>query len=962
MSSEAEIVDDLMPGQVIRNRNRLWRVDAVDGQVVTATALEGSNEDKHRFYAPIENIERGDLPKPDTDRLGSPQFQDLLIQANRLSMLHGTAPLMSLQRSRVIPTEYQLTPVVMALDMPRVRMLLADDVGLGKTIEAGLITSELMARNLAEDILIVTPANLRDQWREAFKYFFHIDAPIISRRARRAMEKNIPPGTSPWDYYSKLIVSIDYAKQPSIRNEILEQDWDLVIIDEAHQAAKPHQASGYQTVNKQRWDFAQEITSNADHALLLTATPHNGYKDCYGSLLQMVDEDIVSGPQHNPEINREVAERHVVQRRRKDVDEWFEDDESESPFPDRDQDIVTVSPTTEEQAMYNAVRDYGDALLEAAEKSENRTLANWTMIHFLKRALSSPEALRQSLSNREEKLLARLEELGDTTDVVDDSAGVTEEMAQANALDNDPGEDYSEEELGERVERIVVGDRPAIEHELDALRETADAADAVTQSRDGKLQRLLSETLPRRMQYPRVIIFTKYVDTLEYLEEQIENAKTNETSNLSENLEVFTLYGDLNEAQRRERFEEFAETSPAVLIATDVISEGMNLQYASNQVIHYELPWNPNRLEQRNGRVDRYGQTEAEVVIRTMVVEDPMDRAVLETLIQKAQDIREEYGFSPPYLDDDEGVLALIEQEGLDVGMPQVSLEDFDGDGQPSASASAFDEETLERIQDESFYGHTEVDLSEVRRRRKEARELLGGPNAVEEFVKSGLNLFDCPIEGNPDGTIEVEITAGQLRGPDIQAEYEQVTFDPERAAKDSDVEMLDIAHPLVQRLIESVKEVALTSEDRYGRTAMRGADPIEDPTAIHTALVRYFAHTGDRPSVMEELIQVGLPIYGEDPLSQERIEEIVNAESRPANRTREEGTFDLESAVEHEQLEQTIRERAYVRRDSIAGERAAMRERLEESGYGGSLEGIDNISVASEDLLTVGLYYPAEQ
>ena len=963
MSSESSIVDDLMPGQVIRNRNRLWRVDDVDGDIVAATPIDGNIADKHRFYAPIENIERGDLPKPDPDRLGNPQFQDLLIRANRLSMLHGTAPLMSLQRSRVIPTEYQLTPVVMALDMPKVRMLLADDVGLGKTIEAGLITSELLARDRVEDILIVTPANLRDQWREAFKYFFHIDAPIIDRRSRRAMEKEVPPGTSPWDYYSKLIVSIDYAKQASIRHEILEQDWDLVIIDEAHQAAKPPQQSAGQSVSKQRWGFAQDITQNADHALLLTATPHNGYKDSYASLLEMVDEDLTSGPQHDPSINRELAKRHVVQRRREDVEDWFKDDGNESPFPDRDQDVITVDPTPEEKAMYDAVREYGDALLEAADKSENRTLARWTIVHFLKRALSSPEALRQSLKNREDKLNSYLEDLEDAAAELEDRAGVTEEMAQANALDNDPGEDYSETELGQRVERIVAGDKAAIEHELKALDDAWDAAEAVTKSRDGKLQKLLSDTLPNRFQYPRVIVFTKYVDTLEYLKEQIENEKTNKTTNLPEDLEVFTLKGELSETQRKERFEAFSETKPAVLIATDVISEGMNLQFASNQVVHYELPWNPNRLEQRNGRVDRYGQTESEVVIRTMVVEDKMDRAVLETLIKKAQEIREEYGFSPPYLDDDEGVLRLIDEEGLEVGIPQASLHDFFGDGKESgSSASAFDRETLDEIESDSFYGHTEVDLSEVRKRREEAQELIGGEHAVREFVKSGLNLFDCSVEGNVDNTWEINITANRLRGPDIKDQYLKVTFDPERAATDAEVEMLDIAHPLVQQLIEAVKEVALTSEDRYGRTAMRGAESVEKPTAIYTALVRYFAHTGERPSVMEELLQVGIPIYGDTPLQQERVQEIVAAESRPSNRTRQEAKFDLESAVEHDGLEEAIRERANERRDEIQRERSEMRAKLEEAGYGESFAGMDNISVASEDLLTVGLYYPSEQ
>ncbi|WP_256301703.1 helicase-related protein [Haloarchaeobius salinus] len=943
---------NLLPGEVIRNRNRLWRVDSVDGEVVSATALDGPTT-THRFYAPIESIEKGSLPAPDTDRMGNPQFQDLLIQSNRLSMLHGTAPLMSLQRSRVIPTEYQLTPVVMALDMPEVRLMLADDVGLGKTIEAGLITSELLARNRADRILIVTPANLRDQWRETFEHFFHIDAQITDRRSRRAMEKDVPPGTSVWDYYSKHIVSIDYAKQSHIRNQILSQDWDMVIIDEAHQAARPHTVSASASPSKQRWEFAQDITDAATHALLLTATPHNGYTDSYASLLNMVNPDIVSGDQHDPQINRDIAKRHVVQRRREDVEQWFGDDD-ENPFPDRDQQTVEVNPTDYETTAYDAVRDYGDALVEAAQHSDNRTLAQWTVVHFLKRALSSPEALRRSLRNRKDKLTNRLDELESDDDVIEETAGISEEMAQANALDNDPGEDYSETELGQRVERVVTGDRRAIEVELETLEETLEAANRVTKTRDSKLQRLLDQTLPARFNSGGTIVFTKYVDTLEYLEEHVRDE-------FGDRVSVHTLYGELGEAERNERFQEFADSERGVLIATDVISEGMNLQYAANQVIHYELPWNPNRLEQRNGRVDRYGQKAETVYIRTMVVNDPMDRTVLTKLIEKAQEIRSEYGFSPPYLGDDEGVLQLLDNDEMQHLMPQYTLHDFIGDGQEAVEESAFDDEVLDRIKDESFYNHTEVDLSEVKERQEKTQKMLGGPNALKEFVNSGLDLFDCNRSMNADSTYEIEITTDELRGHDVADHYERATFDPNRAAEDDDAEMLDIAHPLVQRLIEAVKEVALTSDDRYGRTAMRGTDAVDSPTAVYTFKIRYFAHTGDEPTVMEELVQMALPLYGDEALSAEELEALQDAESTAANRTEEEWQRDLAQAINHDALEDSIRVQADQRRGEIEAERREMRESLQEAGYGESMTGIDNLSVASRDLLTIGLHYPAQ-
>lgn len=952
MSFEPE--SDIQPGAVISNRNRLWRVDGIEGDEVIATALGGTAADTHRFYRPIENISEGRLDPPDPSRIGNPQYQQLLLQAHRLSMLHGTAPLVSLQRSRVVPTEYQLTPVVMALDMPRVRMLLADDVGLGKTIEAGLITSELIARNRAQRILVITPANLRDQWRDAFHHFFHIDIDIISTRHRRAMEKDLPPGANPWEHHSKLLASIDYAKQPAIRNQILEQDWDLCIIDEAHQAAKPHQSSPDQTVDMQRWDFATDIADHAENFLLLTATPHNGYRDSFASLLRMLDVGAVNGPQHDPQINRTIGKNHVVQRRRKDVKEMFRGADGESPFPERDQDEVYVRPTEYEKEVLDAVRDYGNTLLSTAESgsAHGQTLARWSVIHFLKRTLSSPEALRQSLSNRRDKLETRLEEA--ETEVIDEDAGVTEDIARANALDNDPGEQYSEEETGSRVERIISGDKTAIKHELNVLESVAEKANSVTKTRDSKLQQLLKNTLRNRLNTdPRAILFTKYRDTLEYLEEQIAE------SGRYDDCEVYTLHGSLSDAQRNERFNEFEDSDRAVMIATDVISEGMNLQHACNQIIHYELPWNPNRLEQRNGRVDRYGQPKEMVYVRTMVVEDKMDAAILQTLVKKAEQIREDYGFSPPYFGDDAGVLSIIDEQGLDAGIPQTTLEEFTEEAPDQGSADAFDDETLDRIASDSFYGHTEVDLEDVRRRLEATRERIGGEDGLRRFVRSALDLFGCDIEQNADGTFDIEVTADRLLGGDVVREYANVTFDAHEANERLDVEMLDVAHPLVQRLIEAAKEAGFTEQNRYGRTAAQGSTAVEEEVAVYTVLVRYVADTEPDPTIMEELVDIGVGLFDDDSLSESAVREISEGTPANAGRSEQEIQDDLAAALDHPQLEAAIEDRAETRRRAIEEERSRMRERIEETTAAEWLDGIDDVSVGSTDLLTVTLYYP---
>jgi len=216
-------------------------------------------------------------------------------------------------------------------------------------------------------------------------------------------------------------------------------------------------------------------------------------------------------------------------------------------------------------------------------------------------------------------------------------------------------------------------------------------------------------------------------------------------------------------------------------------------------------------------------------------------------------------------------------------------------------------------------------------------------------------------MDVNLKGHLDIEVTADRLQGPDIQREYEDVTFDPNEASQSSDTEMLDVAHPLVQRLIEAVKETALTDEDRYGRTATRGSTEADEPTAVYTALVRYVADTDPDPTIMEELVQVGLPIYGTEPLDQDHAEALEESEAKPAQRSRMEKQDDLKAAIGHGEFDKTLQRRAEQRRDEIVEQRSQMREQLEESGTGSWVSGIDDVEIASKDLLTVTVYYQGD-
>lgn len=948
------------PGSVIRARSRLWRVDGQHAEVLIATSIDGGEAEQTKFYVPLEDIRPGRLEPPSPLIVGHPSAQDLLLRAYRLSLLHGTAPLISLQRSRVIPKDYQLVPVVMALEIPRVRMLIADDVGLGKTIEAGLIITELLARQMASRLLVIVPANLREQWREALDYFFHIEARIISTRHRREMERELPAGANPWEHYRFLITSVDYAKQPAIKNQILDQRWDIIVIDEAHQVAKPHQSGPDQRVRMDRWELAEALAASprVRHLLLLTATPHNGYTDSFASLLRMLDVGAVTGPVHAPQIVGSVAQHHVCQRRRQDVEAWFQDDPTRSPFPDRDQDEVIVPPTAYEIDAIRAVEDYGNRVLRQADSGSAfiRTLAHWTVLHLHKRALSSPEALRCSLRNRRERLKQRLA----VARAEAEESSIAAEVARANVLDEDTGERLTDEEAGQRTERIVYGSPEELRAELHQLEEVLEEAKKVTPSRDSKLQKLLDTTLRERLATdPKVVIFTRWLDTMKYLKQQIGRDKR------YGNVTVLTIHGGLNERQRREVFLEFERAEVGVLVATDAISEGINLQHAAAQVIHYELPWNPNRLEQRNGRVDRFGQRRPVVYVRTMVMDETLDATILKVLVEKAAQIRQDYGFSPPYFGDETTIVDLLMQHEVKLGPQQLSLfEDWRAAGVETAREPVedpFAQETLERIKDDSFYGQTHISLPDIERRLEETAATVGSPEQIKQFVFSGLNRFGCRVTENSDGSWRISVTNPSLQTASVARVIERATFDPEWALEDPDLTLVDVGHPLVRRLIEEVKQNAFREKEHYGRTAYIVTRDVKELTALFHLLARYVVNT-EPTSIVEELVSVALPVYGGGPLDPEATRRLLQANPLPDTRTEDEVRETLTDALAIDGLERLLKETVEARRQELVAERRSMRRQLEQrEGAQASkwLQGIDDISPGSFDLLTVAVYYP---
>jgi hypothetical protein len=542
-------------------------------------------------------------------------------------------------------------------------------------------------------------------------------------------------------------------------------------------------------------------------------------------------------------------------------------------------------------------------------------------------------------------------------------------------LDEDTGERLTGEEAGRRTERLVHGTPQQIEAELDLLEDVLYKAKRVTASRDNKLQRLLGVVLKERLRVdPKVVIFTRYVDTMNYLAGRIGS------DSRYEHVTVLTIYGGLNERRRREIFRDFERAKVAVLVATDAISEGINLQHAATQVIHYELPWNPNRLEQRNGRVDRFGQRKPVVTIRTMVMDETLDASILKVLVEKAARIRRDYGFSPPYFGDETTILDLLKEHGVRLGPKQLSMFDSEGpsllDVAQGPAEDPFGEETLERVRGDSFYGQTHVSLPEIERRLEETAETVGSPEQVRAFVFSGLSRFGCSVTQNADGSYGIGLSEPALQTASLGDVIERATFDPEWALDDPDVTLLDVGHPLVRRLIEEVKQnafredlvVGASAPLHYGRTAYVVTPDVDEVTAVFHLLARYVVNT-DPTSIVEELLTVAVPVYSleAEPITGDAVVPLLNPEVSQQTRTEGEVREVLSDALGILDLGNLLEGAVEERRQELLAERRRMRcralhsqmEQQKGSQPAEWLEGIHDLAPGSFDLLTVTVLFP---
>jgi superfamily II DNA or RNA helicase len=547
---------------VVRVRRARWRVIDIrefhDCRLLRLTGLDPSNAGVERHVlTPFDEPER--LERRQFPTSVSPQRWR---QACRGFIAADTPPgsLRCARDARIELLPHQLAPALAVLRGLGVRVLLADDVGLGKTIQAGLIVSELRARGVADRVLIVTPAGLRDQWAHEFLARFEITAQVLDVRALRFLVAAHPVGVNPWSTAPVAIVSVDFIKRPEVLAAASACQWDVMIVDEAHGVAG----------DSDRRAAVSALAGRASYILLLTATPHSGDRRSFASLCN------IGGRRGEPLL--------VFRRTRQDV----------RPGTPRRIQTLHVRMRHSEIRMYDLLHRFSG---EVSRYHGGLGRACWLALSVLhKRALSSAHSLALSVNRR----LAALR-----------SASAPSATQPSLPLSHTTGELTDADETPEWSPLLVL---PDVERERRLLGALARAASSATrhESKIAALARLL-----RRAREP-AIVFTEYRDTLLYLDSRLR-------------VPAALLHGGMASDERRWSLERFGRGEVRVLLATDAAGQGLNLQSTCRLVVNLELPWNPSRLEQRIGRVDRIGQRRTVHVIH-LVARPSAETAILQRL------------------------------------------------------------------------------------------------------------------------------------------------------------------------------------------------------------------------------------------------------------------------------------------------------------------------------------------
>lgn len=796
------------PGDLVRARGREWvALPAPRPGLLALRPLSGNENDVVLLNPSLElaivESARFDLPKD-----AAPTVQAkaaLLADALRLTLRRGAGPFRSAAQLSFEPRIYQLVPLLMALRLQVPRLLIADDVGIGKTIEAGLILRELMDRGEVDAFSVLCPPHLVDQWIKELKDRFGIDAVAVTSGTAARLERNLPLAQTLFDAYPNTVVSLDYIKAEKRREGFARACPDFVIVDEAHACVGTHKGK------QQRFELLQGLANDPERRMImLTATPHSGDEEAFARLLSLVDKEFGSVDFDNARYREKLA-RHFVQRRRVDLIEgdW---DETRS-FPKHETAEYAYRLSSDHLAFQEAALDYCLAVVSrAGSQKKDQRLAFWGTLALMRCIGSSPAAGLSALRNRASSEAERLE-----PQIFD------EDGDDEDAVDLEPN--------------TIFASDPALQALLDQARD-------LTSSKDPKLEALVSALKPLIKEGANPVVFCRYLATAEYVKDGLRK--------VFPKVFVEAVTGELTPDERRDRVAEMAaeegqKSIQRILVATDCLSEGINLQQLFDTVVHYDLSWNPTRHQQREGRVDRFGQP-AELVRSVMMFspDSAIDGAVLDVILRKAAEIRKATGVTVP-LPEERGPVtdALMASMMLRRGGQKQLLLDLRLEDGTKAMEARWRDTSENEKKSRARFAQNAMKPGEVAPEWNKAKELLGSPGDAFAFVERAMSKFGVPLEKKRAVSIaHVHALQESLKEKLAQRGLEKSVKLALAEPAPSGSSLLTRTHPLTASLAESLVEASLDREAMQdlgiGRVGAWPTSAVSVMTRIVLLRIRY--------------------------------------------------------------------------------------------------------------------------
>jgi len=735
-------------GALVRVRNRDWVVlPSNDDNLMLLKPLGGSEEEITGIYLPLafenDKIESTSFVWPSENDLGDISSARLLYNAVRLSFRNGAGPFRSLAKLSFRPRSYQIVPLIMALKQTTaIRLLIADDVGVGKTIEALLIIKELLERREINRFAIIALPHLCEQWQGELKDKFGIDAVIIRSNTQARLDREIQGDRSVYDYYPYQIISLDYIKSDQRRQVFIQEAPELVIVDEVHTCAKP---TGANVAQQQRHHLIYDLAQKQNqHLIMLTATPHSGKPEQFSSLLGLLKNEysLLDLPSASQNQRKELAERYV-QRRRADVLKWMGED---TPFPKRDAGEYQYDLSPDYADFYEKVLSFALGLIKGStQKTGKARYRYWSALALLRGVMSSPatglEMINKKIAGKEAELIDETEFIpdADVNPIMDEDYGLAKDFTPTSVFEKSEWSTNENKELAYLAKQIQ--QLHGLEHDYKAAR----------------TMEIISKWLKEGF---NPVIFCRFIGTANYLGDVLKP----HLQKIIPDINVQVVTSEDPDEVRKSRIDDMESSKHRVLIATDCLSEGINLQDKFTAVLHYDLPWNPNRLEQREGRIDRFGQT-APIVKAYLLYgnNNPIDGVVLKVLLRKVREIRNATGISIPFPEDSQTLMDSVLQAVLlsapsQTPSKQLTLQFVNADDvqeKELMATKAIEAAAARETASRNIFAQHAIKAHEIEQDLQQSDEAIGTPQAVESFVTDALNhLLGAQITKDKKGYV----------------------------------------------------------------------------------------------------------------------------------------------------------------------------------------------------------------